>query len=510
VLDLVRRMNWPILLAVICSGLLTAAPFLLPALFPLAWVSLVPLFWALRQGTPWQGFFYGWLAGIVANLTGFYWLNYTISVFGGFSYALGALVFAGFGLCAGLPFAIFSALVRSCGFGIMTVLPSLFWVALEFWFPLLFPWHFANSQSQFLTLIQSADLTGPYGTGFLLIWSNTIIARSVIARRTERKSLMKAGAVMVAAVFAALLYGHWRLKSVAGEMSAARTLSVAAIQGSIEISKKWNVSFLASNLESYRQLSQDTQGATLVVWPESAVENWVSEKIAQLPPTVMPVLPPDTRYLIFGARSFRGDPARPDVKAFNSAFLVDSQGRAMAYYHKQVLLAFGEYIPLSEYVGKLPGMPPIGGGFTAGAEPRTLDLPEGIRIGTLICYEDLIPFLARAFVRESKANLLLNLTNDAWFGPTVAPWQHARLSQWRAIETRRTLVRATNTGLTTIINARGEMLQTLPLFTTGILKANAEILESETLYVRFGDWFAWSATLLFQLRRSLSDRFMAQ
>ena len=486
-------MHWPIIIAVICSGLLTAAPFVIPGLFPLAWVGLVPLLWALDQETSWRGFFYGWLMGIVTTLVGFYWLNYTISVFGGFPFALSALIFAGFGLCAGLPFAVFAVLVRRCGFGFMSLLPPLFWVALEVWFPVLFPWHLANSQSQFLTLIQSADLIGPYGTTFLLVWANAIIARSIVSPRAERKTCVQAAVALGAMVVMALLYGHWRLQSVTEEIRAARGLTVAAIQGSVDITKKWNVAFLESNLESYRQLSQNAHGAALAVWPESAVENWVSESIAQIPPAVMPVLPADTKYLIFGARSFRGDPARPDVKAFNSAFLVASNGRVMDHYHKQVLLAFGEYIPFSKLLAFLPGMPPLQG-FTAGDGPRTLDLPEGVRIGALICYEDLMPFLARAFVADKKANLLLNLTNDAWFGDTVAPWQHARLAQWRAIETRRTLVRVTNTGVTTVVNAKGEMLDTLPLFSTGILKVKAEILESETFYVRFGDWFAWTTT----------------
>jgi apolipoprotein N-acyltransferase len=273
-------------------------------------------------------------------------------------------------------------------------------------------------------------------------------------------------------------------------------LSVAAIQGSVDINTKWNISLLESNLKSYLDLSRNTQGATLALWPESAVENWISESVTQLPKAVVPELPPETKYLIFGARSFRGDPANPNVKAFNSAFLIDSEGRVLGHYHKQILLAFGEYIPFVSYLAGLPGVPAIGQGFTPGSGPRTLDLPDGIRIGPLICYEDLMPPLARAFVREQRANLLVNLTNDAWFGKTVAPWQHARLAQWRAIETRRTLIRVTNTGVTTVINAKGEMLQTLALFSTGVLKAKVELLESETYYVRFGDWFAWLATVL--------------
>ncbi len=480
----------------ICSGLMLAVPFLAPALFPLAWIALIPLLWSIREVSYRRSFLYGWLAGIVANVVGFYWLNYTISVFGGFPYYVSAVIFAGYGLSAGLLFAFFSLLARFSGPGPMSFFPPLFWVALEFWFPFLFPWHLANSQSQFLTLIQSADLAGPYGVSFLLVWLNTIILGLITSTRADRTAHVTATALGVVSVSACLLYGYWRLHSVAEEMRAARTLSVAAVQGSVDINTKWNISFLESNLKSYLDLSQNTQGATLALWPESAVENWISESVTQLPKTVVPALPPDTKYLIFGARSFRGDPANPNVKAFNSAFLMDSEGRVLGHYHKQVLLAFGEYIPFVSYLASIPGVPAIGQGFTAGPGPRTLDLPDSIRIGPLICYEDLIPSLARAFVRDRHANLLVNLTNDAWFGKTVAPWQHARLAQWRAIETRRTLIRVTNTGVTTIINAKGEMLQTLPLFSTGILKAKAEILESETLYVRFGDWFAGLATVL--------------
>jgi len=108
----------------------------------------------------------------------------------------------------------------------------------------------------------------------------------------------------------------------------------------------------------------------------------------------------------------------------------------------------------------------------------------------------LIPELSRAFVREKKANVLVNLTNDAWYGRTVAPWQHARLAQWRAIETRRSLLRVTNTGVTSVINAKGEIVEALPIFTPAVLKTQVEVLEGETFYVRFGDWFAWSISLL--------------
>jgi apolipoprotein N-acyltransferase len=160
-----------------------------------------------------------------------------------------------------------------------------------------------------------------------------------------------------------------------------------------------------------------------------------------------------------------------------------------------VLLAFGEYIPFSGLLGLLPGMP-FAEGFTAGDGPQTFDLPGGVRIAPLICYEDLMPELSRRFVKETKANVLVNLTNDAWYGRSVAPWQHARLAQWRAIETRRSLLRVTNTGVTSVINAKGEIVETLPIFTPAVLKTQIEVLEGETSYVRFGDWFAWGVIFL--------------
>src|SRR5262245_27837279 len=211
----------------ICSGLMVATPFLAPALFPVAWIGLIPLLWVLRQASLPRSFFCGWVTGIVTHLVGFYWLNYTISVFGGHSYATSALVFAGFGVSNGLLFALFAFFVRLCGFGPMGVLPAFFWVFLEFWFPLLFPWHLANSQTQFLSFIQSADLVGPYGVSFLLVWVNTTILGLLTLGRADRKANAAGPVLAVISVGACLFYGHWRLSIISDELRQARTLSVA-------------------------------------------------------------------------------------------------------------------------------------------------------------------------------------------------------------------------------------------------------------------------------------------
>jgi apolipoprotein N-acyltransferase len=473
------------------SGAMVAAPFVYPSFFPLTWISLVPLLWSIgRVRRPWQAFFLAWLSGATAHLLGFYWIEHTARVFGGFPHGLSEIVLLLFAVLASLSIALFGLLTFVCGLGPLQLFPALLWVAIEFLFPQLFPWHLANSQSQWLVLIQSADLVGLYGVSFLLVWFNALVYAALLSPERSRRNFIPNAAVLLVVLIGNMLYGHVRLKNVAAEMGAARAADIAAIQGSIDIQYKWNIAFLENNLKSYLDLTRKVTNASIYLWPESAVEAWVPEDMERLPAEIVPTLPPGSS-LVFGARSFIGRPDSPDMKAFNSALLIDSEGQVHGRYHKQVLLAFGEYIPFAPILSKVPGMPPVGEGFSRGVGPVTLDLPGGIKVAPLICYEDIMPELARRFVKEKGANLLVNLTNDAWFGNTVAPWQHARLAQWRAIETRRSLVRVTNTGLTTIINPKGEMLATLPLFAPGVLRAKVEIMEGETPYVRYGDWFAW-------------------
>ena len=487
-------MSSKILLTFSCA-LLLAAPYLLPALFPLAWVAFAPLFWIVIHTDSWRRtLLWGWLAGIFTYLLGFYWLVYTIGVFGGFPYSVSVLVFLIYAALQGLQMALFALVVKRSGFGPLSVLPAIFWIAIEFWFPLLFPWYLANSQVPFLTFIQSADLVGPYGASFLIMWFNAAAFDGFVSWRLNVPVRWNALVAVSVCILASVVYGIFRLQTVTTEAANAARLSLAAVQGNIDIDLKWNPILVKRNLETYQNLTRQVDGARLVIWPETAVELWLPENLAQVPPDLMPALKAES-FFIFGARSYHGRFSGPGFKAFNTAFLSDGTGRMLSHYHKQVLLAFGEYLPFSAILSKLPAMP-FADGFTPGNGPHTLDLPGPIHVAPLICYEDLMPELSRAFVKTGKANILVNLTNDAWYGRTVAPWQHARLAQWRAIETRRSLLRVTNTGVTSVINPKGEMFRSLPLFTAVAFRAEIALMDGETLYVRFGDWFAWSATLI--------------
>jgi len=473
-----------------------AAPFMAPTLFPLAWFAFVPLFWALNRAESFRrAVSYGWLMGLAAHLAGFHWLIYTISVFGGFPYPASVAIFLIFAALQGLQMAIFAALVRIAGFGPLQIFPALLWVPLEFLFPLLFPWHVANSQVAFPWFIQSADLVGPYGASFIVMWFNAAVYHAAFAPKRQRPGSLLPVAYAALAVIVSIVYGYQRLESVGAEMAGARKLGVASVQANIDVDLKWNPALIKQNLEKHMSLTATLDGVPLVIWPESAVEVWVPEGIQVLPMELTPPLKAARANFIFGARSYRGKPGTADFKAYNTAFFTDAKGRVLGRYHKQVLLAFGEYLPFQKILARLPAMP-FAEGFTPGEGPRVFTLARGIRVAPLICYEDLMPGVVRDFVSETRASLLINLTNDAWYGRSLGPWQHLWLAQWRAIETRRSLVRVTNTGVTSLINAKGELVQSLPMFSGAVMNNEVDILTGETYYVLYGDWFAWGMTIL--------------
>ncbi len=483
-------------LSLISAGLI-ASPFLWPILFPLTWLALIPFLTALERARDWrQALWTGALTGMVTIALGFYWLVYTIHVFGGVNYALAAVVFILFVLYSAIPFVAFAGLVRLCGVGPLGLFPPTFWVAVEFWFPNLFPWYLATGQTRFTYLNQSADLVGHYGAAFILLWCGAalhILYKVLRARRREETMRSAAWAVgaACAVLAAAVVYGQVRTAQVDSAARAAAKLDVAVIQGNVAIERKGRAAFLKTNQETYQKLSERHPDADLVIWPESAMENWLPNGARRIPRDLLPARHP---HMIVGAISYQHRPGNR-FRKYNSAVAVDPAGAVSGRYHKRVLMAFGEYIPLAWLIGAVPGMPPIGDSFTPGEIESPFVLPQGARVAPLICYEDLMADLSRRFVRNERANLLVNLTNDAWYGRTAAPWQHARMARWRSIETRRAMVRATNTGVTTVIDPAGRMAAALPLFTEGVLRATVPLMELETVYVRYGDWFAWLMTL---------------
>jgi apolipoprotein N-acyltransferase len=478
------------------AALFLAAPYINPALFPLAWIAFVPFFSAVECAPGGRrAILYGWLTGVFAYLAGFHWLVYTISVFGGFPYLASVGVFIIYAALQAVQMALFASFLRVVGFGPLQLFPALFWVVLEFLFPLLFPWYLANSQGGFAWFIQTADLVGPYGASFIVMWANAAIYKLVSAPPEERRARVLPVAYAALALIVSVVYGQQRLETIGADMTGARKLAVGAVQANVGVDLKWDPRLARENLETHVRLTSQLDSAPVIIWPESAVEYWIPADIQALPTELVPPLNSPRANLIFGARSFRGKPGTPSFRAFNTAFLTDSKGTVLGRYHKQVLLAFGEYLPFSRLLRYLPALP-FADGFTPGDGPRLFHLARGARAAPLICYEDLMPDLVRKFVKEAGANVLINLTNDAWYGRSVGPWQHLWLAKFRAIETRRSLLRVTNTGVTSLVNAKGEITEVLPTFTPAVMQSELEVLTGETYYVRFGDWFAWGATII--------------
>ena len=309
--------------------------------------------------------------------------------------------------------AIFALLVRAPGSDRSRFFPRVFWVPLEFLFPLLFPWYIANSQVAFSWFVQTADLVGPYGASFIVMWTSAALYHAWFARKQEGLKAFLPLAYATLAALISVVYGVQRLESVGEEMAGARKLSVAAVQGNVDIDMKWNPVLAKKNLDKHRELTNQLEAVPLVIWPESAIEAMIPEELQALPLELLPSFKSDRTFFIFGAKSFRGKPGRSDFKAFNTAFFTDAQGRILGRYHKQVLLAFGEYLPFAKVLALLPAMP-FADGFTAGPGPVVFHLPRGVRVGSLICYEDLMLELrvvlsrsARQCTRESHQRRLV-------------------------------------------------------------------------------------------------------
>jgi apolipoprotein N-acyltransferase len=468
------------------SGLLLSVCFLRFQLFPLAWVGFAPLLWALaRSRGPGHAARLGLLAGLAANVPAFYWLVYTIRVFGGFSTPVAIFFYLCLSVFAATQFVLFALAWRRSGPGPLGLAAPVLWVSLEFLFPNLFPWRLANSQLAVPLVMQIGDLTGPYGLSFVMVWVSAGLV--LLAARPRRVWPLVAAVAGSAAVIA---YGAWRLPAVERAMRAAPTFRVALVQGNVGIKEKGDYHYFDVNIDKYQQLSRQVQDSVdLLIWPETVSQYWVATEAAQLAGKYNPF--PDLRtHLIFGGLAFRLTGPR-EGEEFNSAFLIGPDGVVLGRYDKRILMPFGEYLPLASYFPALRAVSPATAGFTAGRDVTVFDLTGKAKVGQLICYEDLVADMPRHSTQRG-AEALINILNDAWYGNTVAPYQHQALALWRAIENRRYLLRGSNTGVTSIIDATGRVVAEAGLFTAESITGTVHRLHLATFYTWYGDVFAWS------------------
>lgn len=469
----------------VLGGLGIASAFLDARLWPLAWVAFAPLFAAApRAATPRSAALDGWLMGLATNVPAFYWLIETMHRFGGFPLPIAASFYGVLSAYGALQFGLVAALLRVAGPGAPSLLAPALWTASEFLFPNLFPWRIAHSQHLLSPLIQIGDVTGPYGLSFVMAWTASALVRRPFA----------VGHLLPPALAVLLLlgYGGWRGGEVRRALETTPTYRVGLVQGNLALDEKRHADHFDSNVARYQRLSAGLDPTPdLLVWPETVVE-WGIPQDSDLPAELDP-LPHSKVPLLFGAVSYRGRGAARQW--FNSAFLRAPDGRMVGRYDKIVLMPFGEFLPLASLFPDLKRLSPNTGDFTAGAGPGVLAASPEARIGALICYEDLLAGHVRDTVRAG-ATILAAVTNDAWFGNTAALRQHEMLALWRAIENRRYLVRATNTGLSGVIDPLGTVRATLPIEVASATIAEAQLSHIDSPYQRVGDLFAWSAVAL--------------
>ncbi|MEJ2525045.1 MAG: apolipoprotein N-acyltransferase [Desulfuromonadales bacterium] len=490
------------------SGLLMACAFPLPDLPWLAWLALVPLILVM----PRRPFKSGFVAGLVFFAVTLYWLNIVMTTYG--HLPLVVSVFLALLLCAYL--ALYwgtatwaaSRLLEFRDYPVAMTLPVL-WVGLEFARAYLltgFPWAtLGYSQQAWLPMIQSADLFGVYGLSYLILLANAVIAMSLQALWSRRMAAVPGRFVLVTLILIGLNtgYGFWRLGQDLEHRDT--TLDVALIQGNIPQELKWRPENQLKTVRTYRDLSLRAERAgakDLIIWPEAAVPFYFQD--GGILSTMVTKLPVETGVsLLFGSPAYQRDPS--GIRYLNSTFLLSPAGQVQGRSDKVHLVPFGEYVPLDRLLPFVDKIVVGIGDFSPGTiNPLAL---KDHRLGVLVCYEVIFPELARDYVNQGS-DLLVNVTNDAWFGDSSAPWQHLAMARFRAIENRVWLARAANTGVTALIAPSGRIVDQTDLFVPAYLPGQIGLGARPGLYAHMGDlvpglFLVISILWLLQTRRRL-------
>ena len=482
--------------------LVLLTPLLLILAFPktdvwiLSWFALIPLFISLNNAQKFSdAVLKAYVSGFVFFLGTLYWfIHVTLP---------GMILMVAY---AAVYFGVFGAVCwRARRYSFLKrlfFLPSA-WVLLEFARAHLltgFGWAaLGYSQYKNILMIQIADLTGVYGVTFVIVlvntWLQEIVRQRVFAKKLNAgKEFVFAGLIVVGILAAVIGYGFWSQQ----DPTPADQSRIAVIQGSIPLELKWNKSAWPLILEKYLLLTQKAaaEKPDLIIWPETAFPGFIWE-VPEDMEKIKGFVAEKKIPLLLGLVTMESG------KYYNSALLLADTGEAKEQYDKIHLVPFGEFIPFRGSFSFLRDVIPIDD-FTAGSRftlfPVEASLgPKVLRykkFGVLICFEDSVEDIARQFAQEG-AHMFVNITNDAWFKDTKAPFMHLSSSVFRAVENRRPVVRSANTGVSCFIDSRGRVKSYLQdkmgkkTFVAGYTVGNVELRFDETVYTKFGDIFTY-------------------
>jgi apolipoprotein N-acyltransferase len=508
----IERSAWAL---AVFSAILQIIIFPLPNLYVLSWIAVVPLLVALLRARkpatlqlegsvkylparPWQGFFLGYLCGILWYGGSCYWVYSTMKQYGGISAGGAAGLLLLFCLYLGLYHGLFGLVIATLAkrsTRLALVASPFVWVAVELARTRVsgFPWDLIGiAQVDNAPLARIAQITGVYGISLEIMIVNAAFAAAFLVKRNRRNSLLLAS---VAAAFV-LQSARWMpLPPAAADRSAL------LVQENIPVldNGDWTRQYFQDTLASLVQISEQTVPVSqpklnLVVWPESPAPFFSSDTSFRLQ---LSDLARNTRdWVVVGNVAVQstnsGQPSGNEI--FNSASLVSPEGDWTARYDKIHLVPFGEYVPFKRWLSFAGGLTREVGDFSRGISRAPLQAGSA-GLGVFICYESIFPDDVRQFAAQG-AKVFVNISNDGWYGDSGAYAQHLKQARMRAIENDRWLLRDTNTGVTASIDPYGRVVASVPRKVRTALAAPYAAISDTTFYTRYGDWLAYACAII--------------
>ncbi len=472
-------------LAAAVSGILLFLALPKADLYYLSWVAIVPLLLAVSpQDSKLKTFGIGYTAGVTFYGGSCYWIVNTMATYGGLSLGTSLAVFALFVAVFAIHTALFAVLLhlqllRFGHWGLLLAAPA--WVAVELiqTYAIFggFPWMLVGyALAPYAGLLQIVTVTGIYGLSFILVAVGSLLALSLRAVNTKLAGI--AAGVMIIAIF----------MPAPEARGPEDPLSVRVVQTNIDIEQSWESDARQRLMDELHSLTLGG-GANpdLVVWPETPSPFFLSrdEEFRYRMGAIARGL--DAHFLLAYIDFDNDEPS-------NSAGVLSPSGEQISRYDKIHLVPFGEYVPLKSVLFFAESLTRNVGDFVPGSE-YTLTSMDNHQVGATICYEDVFPGLIRQFTRRG-AEVIVNVTNDGWFGTTSAPYQHLRMSIVRAVENRRYIIRGANSGISAIIDPYGTVDSRTDLGERTVLDGVAGYRSDMTFYVRFGDVFAFLAAVV--------------
>lgn len=499
--NLVVKKTLPVLASVF-SGILLFLSFPPFGISFCGWFALVPLMLACAGAAPRRAAFLGWLAGSVFFVSSLYWLRHVSW--------LGEIALSFYCALYFIPLAVFVSLRRdgwrskNSLFNILWMLgAAAVWTAAEYLRSIVatgFPWNlFGVSQYQELAFIQIAEWGGVYAVSALMVFVNAATAVTILQYAAGMRRVYRMHVEMLSAIMAVALIWSFGINKLLDRTAAAGApVRAALIQPDIPEVGNWDLAdpeLVYEKLEKLTVLAQHTPDIDLIIWPETALPDFVrySDRSAGLVKKLVtngvPLLA-GSMDVIWRANN------QPDY--YNASMLFNPNGELLGTYYKQHLVLFGEYIPFDGKIPLINALTPIGSSFKPGRTATLFKRPGDDRgFSVLICFEDSLSYLARK-AAHTGATLLINQTNDSWFDPDCGSVQHLANAVFRCIETRLPMLRCANTGITCSIDPFGRINRTLNPRTEGfqiVETVPADPERDETFYVRHGDLFAQACLL---------------